>query len=543
MSAYREGPAPAGLPFPRPRLRLFTALTLVLSIAVLILPLGRVGSHAGWQMVREGGVGMFLLLFLSLFAATTIAVLGAFAVRGKRAPAVVLPIMPALGALAGAFFFWNGTRLTMGAVAGGAVAPEVVMRILAEGLAESDACLVLGTFLASLASLAVASALLGSAASVDPDLARADTSNTSRLPLVLGVAAAVLGVALRVAFRTLFGSLLGVLPIIAVSAALATLAARSATVVRDWHDAQEARRWTGALLGGAIVAATAVALFDAYARFGAERDGLSATAHEGLDAAQRARILAEVAREVHAATIFTVVDGVLVLAIVASALAPVFGRSATSGARAPALGAPIVSVASAILVTAALAAPHAKAMGEMHAASVVVTAQAPKVELPVVESTARFPSWRQGGPVLRVTADGNAKQVSVIAGDEKLVVLEADKHARWSAVERQLASALAFHPDNHLPLVCLRVRIGDPPRTEGLGDYADFVAGAETSCLAFGLGMFQFHGILVGPLHSIDPPRLQDVEGLVAQMLVIVARDPPSPEPRLLLERSHGERW
>ena len=138
MMAYREDPPAAGLPFPRRNLTRYTALAIVLALLVLLLPLPFFASPSGLRMFKHFGSEMLVLLFAAVVGAGALGAMGAFAVRGKQGPAAVIAGVPAVLVVVGASAANRGMRMALGAVEGESIDPSQAMRILAEGVAESD---------------------------------------------------------------------------------------------------------------------------------------------------------------------------------------------------------------------------------------------------------------------------------------------------------------------------------------------------------------------------------------------------------------------
>src|SRR3954449_8268654 len=95
---YREGGGGGGLPLPRKRLSALTIIVAALAFVALNLSpmlLGFVGGNHGiagaWRLVKEGGIiWMAPLLLLDVLLPITLAVLGAFVMRGKKVPPFLL---------------------------------------------------------------------------------------------------------------------------------------------------------------------------------------------------------------------------------------------------------------------------------------------------------------------------------------------------------------------------------------------------------------------------------------------------------------------
>src|SRR5690349_21066330 len=94
--AYRKGPTARGLPFPRRNLGLYTAVALVAAVLVAFAPIPLLCAAHGWRTFKDGGVGMYVLLLMSLSLAGGMGVLGGRVVRGGSAAAIIvaLPAVP-----------------------------------------------------------------------------------------------------------------------------------------------------------------------------------------------------------------------------------------------------------------------------------------------------------------------------------------------------------------------------------------------------------------------------------------------------------------
>lgn len=387
---YREGGGGGGLPLPRAHLLAFTvgvcALALgavVLSPALLAL-LG--GSAAGaWRIFRNGGVAMYSLVALNLLAPVVIAGLGAFVLRGKRAPAgllFVLASLPFALALLGA---WMGQRQVMRALSGGSIDPEQSARILAEGIAETMAADMFGGFVACGAALAAAFASAAAVASIDVGTAArggarpaatgalgAGVAGGLWLVATLGLGAARMRAAGGVAF-------LPALPLL-VLVPSAVLAGRASSVLRGWHDRGEASRVAGALLVAALAALLAVLALQRAVESSFASKALEAIAGETVDESQRARILVYALDAGRLASAAYALHFALGAATFGLALAPALGN-----ARNPATPSVVIAAVVGLLLIACTASLARSRNAAPHAMAARATDPSPAgVTLPVV---------------------------------------------------------------------------------------------------------------------------------------------------------------
>jgi hypothetical protein len=299
---YREAGHAGGLPLPRAYLlpltivvALIALLAIAMSPSLLAVP-GR-GMAGAWRIFRDGGASMWLILFANVTLPIVLALLGAFALRGRRVPSGLLFVVAALPLAVALLGAWGGQRTTLRAISGESVDPEQKARILAEGVAETMSCDVFGGFvtcgLALLAAVALASAL----ASIDSGAATRGGTKPSGLGAIGAAGAgavwflATLGlgvVRVRQAGALVF---LPAMPIL-VLVPFAALAGRGASVLRAWHDRREASRAAAALFVAALCAILAVLALQRAIEASFASRALEAIAGETVDESQRATILA-----------------------------------------------------------------------------------------------------------------------------------------------------------------------------------------------------------------------------------------------------------
>lgn len=491
MTPYREAPPADGLPFPRKNLAPFSAFAIVLAAMVLVLPLPLFATARGWRAFREGGTGMFVLLPISLFVAVAVGLAGAFAVRGHRTAAaivVAIPVVPAAGgALLGAVamrsvFVTVGPMVTDG---------DLRMRLYGMSLGESDNLPAYGLLVASIACGAAAIALLAGGASVDRKHHAAPAGTAWVAPLVFGGLAFVVAIALRLVLRVGFAPLLLIVPSIVMLTAFSCLAARNGPLVRHWHEPRERDAWVASMLAAALVAGGALALLDLAAAFGSEGTGLGVVFGEGIDASQRARILASMADEQHGYRALAVVDGLFGFLVSVSPAFAGLGRGVDGRLRGP-RGAPLVAAfAAAALLVACVAGARGWVLGsiEQSARASMPTGAEDELQLPRVPLTARVTSTRGGSPRLRVDAQGRK---TVLPAPElsrsNVLVIEADRRASWADVSRAIR-------ESHAPATSIELRVTplDKADRSQLGPYAALL-GSETCAIEIALarpGLFE----------------------------------------------------
>lgn len=496
---------------------------------------------------------MYTIVFLAGVCATALGALGAFVVRGKRLPAVFVAGLPALPAIAGALFFSRGMQIALGAVAGEAVAPDFVMRILAQGTAEANACLVLGFFVAACSCGAASAALLGSAATLAPPRGSTAGNKSFIAPLALGVIGVVAAVVLRFGTRSLPGTMVVAVPSLILVTLLATVVATRAPMVRGWHDKREANAWLAAVAAASLLSASGLVLADLSALYATERVGLSTTAGEVLDLSQRAVILAQTASEVRAAKVFAAVDGSFAFAIVASALFPAFGRGPDGSSRSP-LAAPFfVAIGVVVFSTLAIGGLRSSAMSSVTGRAEWTATLAPKIDLPVVLDASRFEKGEDNGPVIRIEDDGKLPAPPLFASYQRNIVVEADRHVRWAAVELAIhltmmkrinesseggARAPAKPP---IPTLSIRFAPEKKPDLTPLGPYAMFFAGAPPPSLLVSLeGAPE---TVSGTTKRVTLEQMDDIQTVVEKLAAARAGAASYGGPRLVVPSVQRPSW
>jgi len=514
MTAYRQGPAAAGLPFPRKALGVYTALAIVAASVLLFLP-GMFASPHGWMMFKEGGVlGMGLILFLSLASAIAIGTLGAFAVRGKRMPMMILPAIPALPLLAGVLFMLLGVKVVFGAISGEPVDPSQRMRIAAEGIAEADAALVFGCLVGGVACGAAAIALLGSAASVDRAQTGAPAKGLWLGSLIAGIVGTLVMLVLHVTQKALWLPVVLVFPSLVLLTALASVASRHGALIRNWHDKAEANAWLSSLLAAAILATLGIILLDLAGSYMAERNGLGAVSGESVDPSQRARILAEAISEGRAATLYMIANGVFVFALVAVGVIGGIGKGPDGSTRSP-LGAPaFVALGTVLLFVIALSAARGWIWSTVAGNVARAESSPPGIELPLVTSVSGY-DVGDSGPELLVSADGKNVNTPTLTYSKALVVY-ADRRAKWSAVAKHVRTALATKGARPVETLAFVVTPREKPDLTPLGRYAPFV-GRDVDTIKVYLAPSEYQ-LGLGGERRIRPRESDDMQSVIDQM-------------------------
>lgn len=493
VMAYREASSAAGLPFPRKRLGVFTATAVVVATSVFLGPAAMCFRPPSFTLMKNGGAGTYVLLVLALVVAVALAVIGASVVRGKRTAIALVAALPGVPVIVATLLFWREMARSCSAVTTLGVAPALAARIFAEGTSEADSLLILGSAIGACAFGAAATALLGAAGSIDRTRSDAPAGRAFVVFLVLGAVGIVASVGVRVVLRSMLGWLPFTIPSLLMLTVLACFSARNASLVRTWHDAEEANRWLAATLAAAVCAATALVLADLGAWFARESAILGAISSESVDAAQKARLLTELLRERHAAHVCTCVDGAVAFAVVAVASLPAIRRAPDERTRYLRGSALLVALGGTALVALVLLAARGSVFAAFGASSDTIEARArlgPVEELPQVAADRTFREGDVGGVMLLVTADGNVERVDAPLSSSRNVIVVADRRARWGSVVPAIRSA--FHDrrpptevtSNHDldgPTLSIRIAGGTPPAPPGFGPYRVFVGSSSRS--------------------------------------------------------------
>lgn len=504
MMAYREGAPAAGLPFPRKTLGAFTAVTIIVAASVLLLLPLLFASPAGWLMFRNGGSGMYVLVLLALLCGAALGVLGAFAVRGKSVPSLLVAGVPAVPVLAGAVFMRAAMGKAIGAVSGGSVDPLQAMRILAEGASEADSLIIFGCAIGACAFGAATAALLGATGSVDRARSSAPAGAAWIVSLVIGVIGIVVAFGARVVMRTMLAPMMLTIPAMAAFTGLACMAARNAPLARGWHDRREANAWVASLFAAAVAAAAGAVLLDAASLFFAESRGLGAIAGESVDPSQKARILAEVVAETRAATIFACIDGFFAFATVGAGLVSAIGRGPDGSARSP-LGPPaFAALASVVLVAVALFGVRAWTFAEVGRTDEARLHPDQKTRTSIIDlphaTVGPFGTGELSGPTLTVQANGSFDVDGRLGPYDHNLVVMADHRAPWGSVAKAVtatlkmrADALDSNPVAVPPTLSIRVTSDAPRAPLDLGRYGAFV-GPDAPTVLVRLDRKSLHG-------------------------------------------------
>lgn len=500
MMPYRAGePAPAAPPAPeltfrRKNVGLFTAFVIALAAMVVLLPLPLFAVPRGFWFFRNGGWGMYVLVAMSLVVAVGCALAGAFAVRGQRAAAalaVAVPIVPAvLGALLGAVALRRG----FSAIAGMEADNGDRMRIVAAALGESDSLPAYGCFLSAIACGASACALLAGAATVDRKHHNVRAGRAWAAPLAIGGLAFIVAVALRIGLRVGGTTLVFAVPSIVMISGLACVAALNAPLVRDWREPREADRWIVSLFAAALLAAGGLVLLELAAAYLNEAQGLGAIAGEAVDPSQKARILAEVAAELHAYRVLAAVDGLFAFAVIATVAFAGVGRGSNGKLRIPG-GAPLyVALGATALAVASIVATRTWAFGRIEEVAQASTGAEPAtaIELPRVPMTERLSASSRAGWGLRVDATGGKRTLrppQAYEAASTVLVVEADRRAEWVDVARGIREAQEAYEARgraRATSIDIRVTLLEKADRTQLGPYG-VLLGNETAILTVAL--------------------------------------------------------
>jgi hypothetical protein len=451
VGIYREPGVGGGLPLPRSRLVALTVIVGLLALASILMGPGLLvvagRSLAGaWRLFRDGGGWMWLILLLDLAAPIAVAALGAFVLRGRSVPAGLLFIAPALPMAIALLGAWRGQRLTVGAISGESVDPEMKARILAEGIAESMSADIFGGFVtcgvaivaAAAASFAVASIDLPGASRGGPKPSAAGAIGASAAGALWLVATVGLGLA---RFREAGGLvLLPVVPVL-VLVPLAVLASRAAPILGGWHDRAESQRAAGALLVAALSALLAVLALERALDAMFMAQALGAISGESVDESQRARILAQGLEAGRLGPVACGLQAVLGAATFGLALVP-----ATGLRRHPATpSAAIAAVVGAALLAGAFALSHSRSSAPRAALAPRTDPSLANVTLPVLVETF---SRRGSGP-----------------GYGSPLVLDKRGAGAGTVTTGSCGTRWSVYADGAATLAMLRARLGPPSRS------------------------------------------------------------------------------
>ncbi|HEY8074844.1 MAG TPA: AgmX/PglI C-terminal domain-containing protein [Labilithrix sp.] len=441
---YREAPPAGGLPFPRANLGAYTAAVVVLGLLAIGMPfvvlvaIGRGGAGA-WRIFRDGGSSMWLLVLLALVVPVAIAALGVFLVRGKGVPSALLFAFAGLPfgvALLGAY---SGHKMVLGAISGESVDPEMKMRILAEGVAETMSTDILGGLVACGAAILAAVACASAVASIDVRAVERQGGRAGSIAPAAAVGGAWLLATIVVAvLRLRAAGPLVVLPVLATATLVpfAVLAARAAPVLRTWHDRAEARRAAAALVVAALAALLALLALERALDASQTARAFSAISGESVDDSQRARILGAALEAVKLAPVAYVVFVALAAATFGVALARAGNPLSPNAVASVVFG--------VVLLAGALGVAHARTA-------------APRL----------FASYKPGPPdvTLPVVVAAFSHKGSIGYGEPIVVKKDASGSGSMPANCGSGAPARRVLADRDATLAMLRARVGPPTRS------------------------------------------------------------------------------
>ena len=507
---YREPGTAGGLPLPRTRLMGLTIVVALLAFLAVVTPqmlLAVVGHSAAgaWRLFKEGGLSMYVLLLLDLAMPIAIAVLGAFVLRGKRAPAGLLfaaATLPFGVALLGA---WSGQRMTMGAISGESVDLEMKARILAEGISESMATDIFGGFVVCGAALVAAVAAASALATIDV----ATITRNGPKPSSLGViGAAVAGGVWILATLVIGGArlraagglaLLPVLPVI-VLVVFAVLAGRGASVLRAWHDPKEASRGAAALVVAMVSALLAVLALQRGIESSFTAKAFAAIAGESVDPSQRARILGAALDAGHLSSVTFAIHAVLGSLTFLLALLPALGNG-----RNPLTASSAIAVLlGVVLLGGTFALAHARTTAPR--TSLAHAAAPGGVTLPVVVETFSDKSRGSSGGRDRLVVDATGKgegDLSTSTCSRAVgATVYADARATIGMVAARLPKPEGCGMQSSMSLVMTATRTHPPEIDARLGDYALYLGSGANFPFTFG-----------GTMPGREMMRVRSVEG------------------------------
>lgn len=454
-------------------------MAIALVVLAIPLPLALLfGLARTTHVFRDGGAGMYGLVFLSLAVAGAVGTCAVFAVRGARGGALGATIAPAVPAVIGALLGVVAMRRALDAVAGLDADPDLRVRILGAGMAESDALPAYGTLIAAVMCGAAACALLAGGASVDRAQHNAPAGNGWALPAAIGGLGFIVAVGLRLVLRGGFATMLVSLPSILIVTTLACLAATNGPLVRHWREPRETDAWIAAVLGAAVLAGVGFALLEIGASFASEARDLAAISSDSVDPSQRARILAEVVEEQSTYRTLAIADGLFgFMAVVPAALSGL-ARSSDGRLRFP-RGAPIlVALAGALAVIASLLGARTWLFGQLGAAAEVHDTS---FELPRVPISERLAPPPLTATVLRIDEHGKSTTRNQ---DSDLLIVDADRRATWLDVSSAIKEVRAARPG--IRTIDVRVTLLAKADRSELAPYG-VLLGNETSVLHIAL--------------------------------------------------------
>jgi hypothetical protein len=400
---YRTAPLETGLPLPRRHLRGWSALVSTCGLVALILPLSAVASNARLASAVRTGSGAFALaVVLALLAAPALTLAGALGVRGKPLPLPVLFGL-ALAPLAAAL---RAAVLAVDSLADDLreVPPVWMPRILAEALSEVELLALFGCTAAAAGCGVVAVSHAAAVGTLDRARIGARPGPLA-LSVVLGAAWFGAAFAVRVAFRPDFEGAAWLAAPLALPLVVASVAAAltwTAPVLRDWHDAAEAREMRASIAISALAAGAALVFVHRAALAAGESRALADLAAAQLSLEERSGLVARMVRARDAHLVAGLVDAV---GCGLSFLLPLWAsRRARAATPSPAIA---VAVGATLLAAGALAGVHALA-DEAKSASVLAATSGRRARLPKVVAPAA-PSPRPGSRFV-VGPDGVERQ-------------------------------------------------------------------------------------------------------------------------------------
>lgn len=491
-SMYRAGPTAGGLPLPRARLGAFTVAVAIVSVLAAIMPwllLFGGGASGAWMTFRNGGIGMWFLALLDFMLPIALGIAGAVVVRGKRVPSglffgvAVIPLVVSL------FFGYLALKVVDGALSGGAIDPSQAMRINAAGLSEALSLDIFGGFVTCGSAIIGAVALAGAVGSIDVGAAtRADAERPSA---ALGAASLVAAAAWFVATIVLTAVRIKVAGAIALCVVLVVgvlvpfvvLAARSAPVLRRWHDAVEARRAAGALLVGGLAGLLAVLVLErAIAARVASQVFDAISSGDGVSAGQRARILMDLVDARRWASIAYGIHAVLGATTFGLALAGAVGPARGGGAfRHPVSPSTVMAASVGIFVMAAV---FALGVGRARSTERIAAMRgegAPKgITLPLVDLDMNDARSASDGTIT-LRADGTAEPGERVSNLVCLRRGSVKVFADRMATLEMLSKRLPDMSECSLGVVFAVATERDRGMEARLGDLAPFVRGDEGS--------------------------------------------------------------
>lgn len=336
---YRPGPSNVpSLPFPRSTtwIGVFTALIFtvaVLGILVTLAGFARDGMASHWRAVKEGGMGMYLLLLFAIFLPPLLAVVGAMWMRGKglrmTGSVALVALVPFVVASANVFISARRIERILASVNG-----AVLTRIVSEAISELSNLHALGDLTASLSCAVVAIGAAGALATIDAKRVSPNAQGFAKRSWIIALVIAALWciaiLALTAAFfRKMQPSGLTAVAIasVIIIAFVLVVAARGAAALRDGLDAAEARTHLALAVVACVTGVISLCLFE-HALVAREQVlVLGAVSGESVDASQKARILAELLPVRSHAMCAYGLHALFGAAILAVTIAPAIGAS------------------------------------------------------------------------------------------------------------------------------------------------------------------------------------------------------------------------